>query len=58
MVESCEDGWEIFVKGKRLDRVEQLVKCARVGDLVVRRVVKVVEERREEEAKEEQQDEA
>ena len=47
-----------MVKGKRLDRVEQLVKCARVGDLVVRRVVKVVEERREEEVKAEQQEEA
>lgn len=39
-LETCDNGWELWIKGKKLASVEQLAEFRKVGDLVLRKVPK------------------
>jgi hypothetical protein len=39
-LETCDNGWELLLKGKKLASVQQLVEFRKVGDLVLKKVPK------------------
>lgn len=37
---TCDNGWELLIKGKKLTSVQQLAEFKKVGDLVLKKVPK------------------
>ena len=49
-VENCPDGWELEFRGKKVESNEELGRCRKVGELVLRKIPPpVIEEKKEEE---------